>query len=183
MRASNAVRATLIDTPLALPTPISTDSVRPGPSYFIVPTKDPANTNSVSKKRSAGDPVTGAVRVASMFGYIGRLIDAFVKGRRPAWESFYAYDQEAFYDHICSAGADIIFLHASYQDLLQRLKLDSNFCDIPVVLIDSWDTKESVAAHERWIRSGAAAVLFVPVMEAPLFKVLDELLLEPKLDD
>ncbi len=79
------------------------------------------------------------------------MIDAVIRGRRPTWDSFYSYSEDEFYDRLCSVGADIIFLHASHRDLFQRIKLDPTFCDIPLVMIDSWDDYEFPKRRERII--------------------------------
>jgi hypothetical protein len=170
-----AAVAPLPEIPFDLHDPLYSDGVRPSPSYFIVPARDAVNSNA-PKMRSRGDPQTGKIRVVSLFGSIGRLIDAYVKSRWPDWESSYTNDPESLYDQICATGADLIFLHARYEELLQRLKLDPSFCDVPVVLIDSWDMRHTEASRERWIRSGATAVLFVPVLDQGLFALIEELL-------
>ncbi|HVM83200.1 MAG TPA: hypothetical protein VMW18_04875 [Candidatus Binatia bacterium] len=118
-----------------------------------------------------------------MFGTIGVLIDAYIEGLRPGARSFYAFDAETFYSHLCEQGADVIFLHASYVDFFQRLKLDPSFCDIPVVMIDSWERHAHHSAREHYLGMGAAAVLFLPVTSQSVESVLDSLFPETTLKD
>jgi hypothetical protein len=181
MNRSRAALLPLLEIPFDFADPLSADSVRPGPSYFIVRAESPANSNA-ARSRSIGNPQTGAIRVASMFGTIGRLIDAYIRAHRPEWESFCRYDDESFYSQLCETGADVIILHAGREELLQRLKLDPSFCDIPIVLIDSWEIRSSAEARERWIRSGASAVLFIPFLDEALLNVIGEVLPETRPD-
>ena len=175
-RSSAQFRTLPNELPLELPAPFSADSVRPGPSYFIIPVACPANSNELPRKRLVGDPKTGTIRAMSLFGTIGKLIAAVIGGRRPTWDCFYSYSEDEFYDRLCSVGADIIFLHASHKDLFQRIKLDPTFYDIPLVMIDSWDDHEFPKRRERYLKSGADAVLFVPVLEQAIMEVVNALL-------
>jgi hypothetical protein len=183
MGKSNAIHVALKAVPLALPEPISTDSVKSGPSYFIVPVTESANSNLKRAKHPPGDPKSGAVRVATLYGSLGKLIDCYVTGVRPRYQSFYTEDREAFYSHLSQFGADLIFMHVGYGDVFEQLKLDPSFCDIPVVLIDSFTVGDTHQRREEYTQLGAAAVLFIPFIGESVLSVLDELLPKPGLDD
>lgn len=170
MKHSNAVP---IEVPFSLPRPVSIDDVKPiRPNVFLFQPGSAANANRQRPQlrgRSEGAPL----RIANRCGALAGLIDTWIAGRRPEYEHFYTHEAEAFYEAVCREGADAVFLFGGYLDSLNRLKLDPLLCDIPVIMVDSYDMWTPHIARDRYLSAGADAVIFVPIDEASVFGALD----------
>jgi hypothetical protein len=173
MKQSNAVP---VEIPLSLPRPISVDDVKSIRSnVFVFQPRFAANANRERPKLRNGTD-GASIRIANRCGPLARLIDAWIEGRRPEYERLVAYDAEEFYSGLCRDGADVVFLMGTHLDSLQRLKLDPILCDIPVVIVDSFDLKGTQSVRDHYLSAGADAVIFVPIDEASIFDAMDAFL-------
>jgi hypothetical protein len=165
-----------IEFPLLLPRPISVDDVKSiRPNVFLFQPRFAANANRERPKLRNGID-RAPVRIANRCGPLARLLDAWIAGRRPQYERLVAYGAEEFYTGLCRDGADVVFLIGTHLDSLQRLKLDPILCDIPVVIVDSFDARATASSRDRYLGAGADAVIFVPIDEASIFDAMDAFL-------
>ena len=163
MKMLAAARA---EIPLSLPQPVSIDDIRTiRPNLFVFQPRDAINANR-PRPRSRGEAGGAAIRIVSAFQY--SLIKAFINYGRPAYES-----GDFVYEKVLDEGADLIFLSGRQLDILQCLKLDPLLCDIPVVIVDTVETRENCETRDRYLRGGADAVLFVPIDPVSVLSAID----------
>ena len=180
--SQSAVRA--LDIPLYLPDPHFSDDVQPfsPPNFVFLKPRDAANSNPLRPSRSRGDTVDAPVRIASCIGMLNGLINAWLLAKRPEYTRIIE-GEDQLYDRLCREGADAIFGAGGSIEFLQRIKLDPLLCEIPLIVVDSYDYTNYADTRDRFAQLGAEAILRLPITLESVLGVIDPFVPEYKPTD
>jgi hypothetical protein len=170
-----------LEVPLSLPDPRFSNDVQPfsPPNFVFLKPRDAANSNPLRPSRSRGDTVDAPIRIASCIGVLDGLVNAWLLGKRPEYTRIIGGEGQ-FYDRLCREGADVIFGAGGSIELLQQIKLDPLLCEIPLVVVDSYDYSNFVNTRDRFAKLGAEAILRLPITLDTVLGAIDQFVPEYK---
>jgi hypothetical protein len=173
-----------LDIPLSLPDPHFSDDVQPfsPPNFVFLKPRDAVNSNPPRPSRSRGDTVDAPIRIASCIGMLNGLVNAWLLGKRPEYTRIIEGEGQ-FYDRLCREGADVIFGAGGSIELLQRIKLDLLLCEIPLIVVDSYDYTTFANTRDRFASLGAEAILRLPITLDTVLGAIDQFVPEYKPTD